>query len=102
MNARHFAALVLAIGLSALLAAPVSVQQQVVGTGDWPLYRHDAAGTGYSTLSEITPSNVARLTTAWTYSLQSAQPAPAGRGGAAGGANSEATPIVVNGVMYLP
>src|SRR5438874_10002705 len=69
------------------------------GDADWPMFRHDAAGTGHSALAQITAGNVAKLSRAWTYSLQSATPAPAtGRGGA-GGPNSEATPIVVNGVM---
>jgi glucose dehydrogenase len=69
---------------------------------DWPMYRHDQAGTGYSPLTQIDARNVATLTQAWTYGLQSAAPAPAtGRGGA-GAVNSQATPIVVNGVMYLP
>ena len=69
---------------------------------DWPMFRHDAAGSGHSTLAQITAANVGKLSRAWTYSLQSTAPAPAtGRGGA-GGPNSEATPIVVGGVMYLP
>jgi len=69
---------------------------------DWPSYRRDHAGTGASPLTQIDARNVATLTPAWSYSLQAAAPAsPAGRGGA-GGVNSQATPIVVNGVMYLP
>jgi quinoprotein glucose dehydrogenase len=69
---------------------------------DWPMYRHDQAGTGYSPLTQIDARNVATLTQAWSYGLQPAAPAPAtGRGGA-GAVNSQATPIVVNGVMYLP
>ena len=71
---------------------------------DWPTYRHDLAGTGYSPLSQIDTRNVANLTQAWTFSLQSDAPpaaAAGGRGGAGGALNSEATPIVVNGVMYV-
>src|SRR4029453_17649096 len=69
---------------------------------DWPMYRHDRAGSGYSPLAQINTDNVARLGQAWTYRLQdAAPPAATGRGGA-GGVNSEATPIMVNGVMYLP
>ena len=71
---------------------------------DWPMYRHDLTGSGYSSLTQITINNVARLSQTWSYSLQSETPPPAsaaGRGGA-GGPNSEATPIVVRGVMYLP
>ena len=72
--------------------------------GEWPMYRHDLAGTGYSPLTRINTTNVASLTRVWTYSLQSdAAPAPApGPGGGRGGPNSEATPIVVDGVMYFP
>ena len=65
------------------------------------MYRHDQAGTGSSPLTQITPANVANLVQAWTYGLESDAPASAGRGGA-GGPNSQATPIVVNGVMYVP
>jgi len=72
---------------------------------DWPMYHRDFGGTGYSPLTQITTQNVAGLTSAWTYRLQSdAPPAAAAKGKAKGGGavNSEATPIVVNGVMYLP
>src|SRR6202023_2631742 len=70
---------------------------------DWPMYHRDFAGTGYSPLAQITTQNVASLTPAWTYRLQSDAPTAAaakGKGKGPGGANSEATPIVVNGVMY--
>ena len=43
---------------------------------DWPMYRHDQAGTGYSPLTQIDARNVASLTQAWTYRLQSDAPAP--------------------------
>src|SRR5260370_8170805 len=67
------------------------------------MYRHDPAGTGYSRLAQIDTRNVANVTRVWTYGLQSDAPAvPTGRGAGPGAANSEATPIVVNGVMYLP
>src|SRR5579864_6853173 len=94
--------------LAAVLVPPGGAQQQrrpaaaeAVG-GDWPLYRHDPAGTGYSPLAQITAQNVHTLGKAWSYRLESglAASAPTGRG--RGGANSEASPIVVKGVMYLP
>jgi quinoprotein glucose dehydrogenase len=72
---------------------------------DWPLYRHDLSGTGYSPLSQITVENASRLTLAWTYRFPVDAPAAAaakGRGRGGGGPNSEATPIVVNDLMYLP
>jgi quinoprotein glucose dehydrogenase len=70
-------------------------------SGDWPMYRHDLAGTGYSPLAHITAATVGRLTRAWTFSLQGAAPATGPAGGAAA-VNSQATPIVAGGVMYLP
>jgi len=91
--------------LAVLLVQTASSQQQRnSGATDWPSYRHDEAGTGHSPLRQINTGNVANLSRVWTYSLQGeASEAPnAGRGGAPGGVNSQATPIVVNGVMYLP
>jgi quinoprotein glucose dehydrogenase len=91
--------------LAVLLVQTASSQQQRnSGATDWPSYRHDEAGTGHSPLRQINTGNVAKLSRVWTYSLQGeASGAPnAGRGGAPGGVNSQATPIVVNGVMYLP
>ncbi len=92
------------------MAAVLAAQSQSGGTNpapgvgaatEWPSYRHDQAGTGYSPLTQIDARNVASLTQAWTYSLQPTAPAPGGRGGAAA-VNSQATPIVVNGTLYMP
>ena len=55
---------------------------------DWPLYRGDLEGTGYSSLKQINTHNVDKLTQSWTQQLST-------RG------SLEATPIAVNGVMYL-
>ena len=57
--------------------------------GDWPMYRRDLEGSGYSPLKQIDTANVSKLAQAWTMPLSE-------RGGL------EVTPIVVNGVMYLP
>jgi len=73
------------------------------GDADWPMYRHDLAGTGYSPLTQINLQNVATLAPSWTYRIQNTAPAAGGRGAAGGGnVNSQATPIVVDGVMYFP
>ncbi len=91
--------------LAILLTHSGGAQPAAPARGDWPMYRHDLAGTGFSPLNQINTRNVATLTQAWTYSLLSNAPAPAapgrGRGGAGAGPNSEATPIVVGGVMYV-
>ena len=63
---------------------------------DWPMYRGNLEGTGYSALSQINASNVNNLSEAWNYSLVN-ENADNGRG-----ANSQATPIVVDGIMYVP
>jgi glucose dehydrogenase len=57
--------------------------------GEWPSHGRDAAGTRYSPLREIGPSNVDELRQAWAYPLH---------GGAARG--SELTPLVVGGVLF--
>src|SRR5206468_1904502 len=40
----------------------------IAGDGDWPLPGRDVGGTRFSTLAQIRPDNVARLTAAWTFS----------------------------------
>jgi len=75
--------------LAALFAAAFGAAAQAQkGAGDWPMYRHDPASTGYSALNQIDTKNVTKLTQAWTMKLVE-------RGGL------EVTPIAVNGVMYL-
>lgn len=60
---------------------------------DWPSYNRDLAGTRFSPLRQISPTNVDELRQAWSYPL----------GAAGGGAlldGSELTPLVVDGVMF--
>jgi len=105
MQSRRITSSLVGTALIGLLAQTADTQQQNAATAtDWPSYRHDESGTGHSPLRQINAGNVASLIRVWTYSLQGeASAAPnAGRGGGAGAVNSQATPIVVNGVMYLP
>jgi quinoprotein glucose dehydrogenase len=113
---------ILVLGASSLLYGQTKAKDN---PNDWPMYTRDLAGTRYSPLKQINTSNVSKLDQAWTYKLVGAAPVPApgrenegaageapaaGRGGrgaapAGGGGrggNPEATPIVVNGLMYLP
>jgi alcohol dehydrogenase (cytochrome c) len=55
---------------------------------DWPMWRRTFDSAGYSPLDQITPRNVAQLRLVWA------------RGMAEG--RQEATPLVYDGVMYLP
>src|SRR5579871_731573 len=87
-------------------------QAAKIAPGDWPDYNRDLAGTRYSPLREINIKNVASLAPAWSFTLASpkaeqrpdSSPFAAGGGGGRGarGISSEATPIVVHGVMYVP
>src|SRR5688500_9641167 len=65
---------------------------------EWPTYNHDAGGMRHSPLQQITPANVATLIPAWTYHLRKtkadARPARF--------QPSQVTPLVIDGVMYLP
>jgi alcohol dehydrogenase (cytochrome c) len=56
--------------------------------GDWINWRRTLDGWGYSPLKQITRRNVAQLQLVWSWAMQT-------------GAD-EATPLVYNGVMYLP
>src|SRR5262245_47116848 len=87
-----------------LLSAQPSKARQVPA-GDWPLYSRDYASTRFSPLAQINTRNVGQLVPAWTYSMRSETPSAdsakaKGKGG--GAVTSEATPIVVNGMMYIP
>src|SRR5690349_9642745 len=64
---------------------------------DWPAYGRDAGGTRYSPANQITRQNVARLKPAWEYHTGALQPKTALNEKAA----FEATPILVDGTLYL-
>lgn len=64
--------------------------------GEWRAYGHDAGGSRFSPLAEIDRANVARLAPAWTVHT-----GEAARGGAAAHGSFEATPLVVDGTMYV-
>jgi quinoprotein glucose dehydrogenase len=72
---------------------------------DWPTYNRDLAGTRYSRLTQINTTNVSKLTQAWSYRLR---PKPGvvvpaiDKPASAFEMFQQVTPIVVNGVMYLP
>ena len=107
---KHTLVVASALVISVMLAAQTN-QSQSAGN-DWPMYSLNHAGTRFSPLTDINAGNVARLAQAWSVRLM--EPAgPAGnpaagqaRGGddpfGGGCSNPEATPIVVDGVMYLP
>ncbi|HXV85481.1 MAG TPA: pyrroloquinoline quinone-dependent dehydrogenase [Gemmatimonadales bacterium] len=64
---------------------------------DWPVYGRDPGGTRFSPLTQIHRGNVATLEVAWTYRTGETDPRFATRSET----SFEATPIVVEGVLYL-
>ncbi len=59
-------------------------------TTDWPHYGGGPAQTRYSTLAQITPSNVRSLRVAWTYDTRDAFE----------GSEMQCQPVVARGVLY--
>jgi quinoprotein glucose dehydrogenase len=103
-------------GASALAAGP--------SNSDWPTYGRDAGGMRHSPLTQLTPQNVGQLQSAWTYHMRPAEldqvapaaptaaeqaqraaettgAAPIRRRAASRFSQSEATPLVVDGLLYL-
>ncbi len=56
--------------------------------GDWLMWRRTLDSQGYSPLSQITKENVGDLRMVWSRSMEPG--------------NQESTPLVYNGVMYIP
>ncbi len=96
MRVLSFSAALLILGLA---VAGTAQQRAATPAQEWRTYNHDLAGTRFSPLTEIHTGNVAKLKKAWSYDFP---PPPGGRGGNALLTGSEAVPIVVAGVMYLP
>jgi len=67
------------------------------GQADWPVYGHDAGGSRFSPAAQITRANVNRLAVAWTYRTGETDP----RFKTDKPTAFEATPLVVDGTMYL-
>ncbi|HJZ71236.1 MAG TPA: pyrroloquinoline quinone-dependent dehydrogenase [Vicinamibacterales bacterium] len=64
---------------------------------DWPFYGGDQGGMKYSPLSDISTSNVSKLSIAWQWATHEKALAEFGtRPG-----NFQATPIMIDGVLYL-
>ena len=73
-------------------AAPAG-QSAAPVKGEWRYYGADAAGTKYSPLDQINKDNVKNLKIAWRWKSENFGPRPE--------FNSEAAPLMVNGVLYV-
>jgi quinoprotein glucose dehydrogenase len=67
------------------------------GARDWPAYGRDAGGSRFSPLTQISRENVATLAVAWTYRTGETEP----RFATKNATSLEATPILVDGTLYL-
>jgi quinoprotein glucose dehydrogenase len=80
-----------------LLSAIATAQSQSPDTSDWGYYGGDIFGQRYSSLAEISRSNVAKLTVAWQF-----RTGELGEGLArADRLAFEATPVLAFGMLYL-
>lgn len=77
-------------GGAALVAQRVSPETLLLNppSDSWPTYHGDYSGKRHTTLSAITPSNVHQLSLAWAFQTNQVQ-------------GIKATPILVNGVIYV-
>lgn len=76
-----------AVAGAALLTLVLVAQRAV--SGNWPDNGHGPGSERYSLLTQITPANVHELGVAWVYDVGSS------------GRSYQATPLVINGVMYV-
>jgi quinoprotein glucose dehydrogenase len=79
-----------ALALSGAEARPA---KESIDAGDWPRYTRDLGGTRFSPLDEINTENVSKLDIAWSFRVR-----PEGGGAIVG----SATPIAVDGLLFLP
>ena len=99
---RRVSAFVLAAGLTGLALGVVSIDGAgATKTGEWPYYSADNRSTKYSPLDQINKDNVSMLRVAWRRpqadpALLEANP------GIRLSNRYTATPIMVNGVLYVP
>ena len=65
-----------------------SQHREVTSQSDWPSYNGQTNGSRYSTLAQITSSNVSRIHPRWLFTLPNTS-------------HLQVTPVVVGGVMYV-
>ncbi len=76
-----------AAALTLSVWSPLAAQ---VTSADWPVYGGNTDHTHYTTLSQISPANVAQLKVAWTYETHDEFK----------GSEMQNNPIVIDGILY--
>lgn len=75
-----------------LFASAGPVAAQLPAPTEWPAYGRDAGGSRFAPIAQIDRANVSRLAVAWTFHTGETEP---------GERSFEATPILVDGTLYL-
>ena len=75
--------------LSALMVATHALHAQGKSV-DWPVYHGNDDHTHYTTLDQITPTNISKLKVAWTFATHDEF----------AGSEMQSNPIVIDGVLY--
>src|SRR5205814_7927870 len=90
------------LGLTSIAAParPGASEPAALQPGEWPAYGRDRWNTKYSPLDQIDRSNAARLRVAWRWN--SPDNALAKKDSEDSPGPNEATPIMVDGVLYTP
>ncbi len=76
----------------ALMLSATALTAQRPAPTEWPAYGRDAGGSRYGPITQIDRTNVATLTAAWTFHTGELEP---------GNRSFEATPILVDGTLFL-
>ena len=87
------------VGSARAASSDVSLDPKALGAppiDSWPTFNGDYTGQRYSTLAQITASNVNQIAQRWVYKVSSVGPQ---RGAAA--PVIKCTPLLVNGVLYI-
>jgi glucose dehydrogenase len=72
---------------AAALSAGIVTAVIAADVNDWPFHDHDAGGSRFSPLTQITPANAGKLQLAWTFDT--------------GVPGLQVTPLAINGIMYV-
>src|SRR5687767_12670115 len=84
----------LCVAVASLAAVPSTAQEVPAdlllkpSADSWPTYHGDYSGQHHSRLTQITPANVSGMTLAWAFQTNQGQ-------------SIKATPILVNGIIYI-
>jgi quinoprotein glucose dehydrogenase len=82
------------VGILGIVSCGAALAASALAQNDWPVYGGDPGNRRYSRLAEIDTGNASKLAEAWVFDTRPTPAAHANR-------PAQATPLVVNGVMYV-